>query len=339
MKMKAILFTTIASVLLLGCREAHQESSSEEAKPEPSKVKESDISIHDAANAGNIEIIKEQLAAGVDVNTKGVGGMTPLHRAAREGHKEVVEFLIANSADINAKDKMGRVPLHRAAREGREAIVEMLITKGADINVKSTSGSFKGETPLDEAIKRKRIALVSLLQKNGGKYGSITVAAKVGDIEALRGFLAAGADLSVFGPLSVAAAGGHKECVELLIANGASVTAKNGYGSTPLHSASTKEIAELLISNGADINAKIKDGSSPLIAAAMMGYKEVAELLIAKGAEVNLKSETVTGEDKTALDWATDQSHMDIVDLLSKHGGKKAKELKSKGEFIFFNEE
>jgi len=339
MKMKAILFTTIASVLLLGCREAHQESSSEEAKPEPSKVKESDISIHDAANAGNIEIIKEQLAAGVDVNTKGVGGMTPLHRAAREGHKEVVEFLIANSADINAKDKMGRVPLHRAAREGRAAIAEMLITKGADINVKSTSGSFKGETPLDEAIKRKRIALVSLLQKNGGKYGSITVAAKVGDIEALRGFLAAGADLSVFGPLSVAAAGGHKECVELLIANGASVTAKNGYGSTPLHSASTKEIAELLISNGADINAKIKDGSSPLIAAAMMGYKEVAELLIAKGAEVNLKSETVTGEDKTALDWATDQSHMDIVDLLSKHGGKKAKELKSKGEFIFFNEE
>ena len=337
--MKAILFTTIASVLLLGCREAHQESSSEEAKPEPSKVKESDISIHDAANAGNIEIIKEQLAAGVDVNTKGVGGMTPLHRAAREGHKEVVEFLIANSADINAKDKMGRVPLHRAAREGRAAIAEMLITKGADINVKSTSGSFKGETPLDEAIKRKRIALVSLLQKNGGKYGSITVAAKVGDIEALRGFLAAGADLSVFGPLSVAAAGGHKECVELLIANGASVTAKNGYGSTPLHSASTKEIAELLISNGADINAKIKDGSSPLIAAAMMGYKEVAELLIAKGAEVNLKSETVTGEDKTALDWATDQSHMDIVDLLSKHGGKKAKELKSKGEFIFFNEE
>jgi len=339
MKMKAILFTTIASVLLLGCREAHQKSSPEEAKPEPSKVKESDISIHDAANAGNIEIIKEQLAAGVDVNTKGVGGMTPLHRAAREGHKEVVEFLIANSADINAKDKMGRVPLHRAAREGREAIAEMLITKGADINVKSTSGSFKGETPLDEAIKRKRIALVSLLQKNGGKYGSITVAAKVGDIEALRGFLAAGADLSVFGPLSVAAAGGHKECVELLIANGASVTAKNGYGSTPLHSASTKEIAELLISNGADINAKIKDGSSPLIAAAMMGYKEVAELLIAKGAEVNLKSETVTGEDKTALDWATDQSHMDIVDLLSKHGGKKAKELKSKGEFIFFNEE
>ncbi len=81
--MKPILFTTIAAVLLLGCRETHQERSSEEAKPEPSTVKESDISIHDAANAGNIEIIKEHLASGIDVNTKGIGGMTPLHRAAR----------------------------------------------------------------------------------------------------------------------------------------------------------------------------------------------------------------------------------------------------------------
>lgn len=325
--MKLILFTTIAAVMLLGCREAHKGSSSEEIKPEPSKVKEPDISIHDAANAGNIEIIKEHLAAGIDVNTKGIGGMTPLHRAAREGHKELVEFLIKNSADINAKDKMGRVPLHRAAREGREAVAEVLIKKGADVNVKSTSGTFKGETPLDEAIKRKRIGLISLIKKNGGKYGSITVAAKVGDIGALRDFLAAGADLSVFGPLSVAAAGGHKECVELLIASGANVTAKNGYGSTPLHSVSTKEIAELLISNGADINAIINDGTSPLIAAAMRGNKDVAEILIAKGAKVNLKSKTVTGEDKTALDWATDQSHMDLFNLISKHGGKKAKEL------------
>ena len=28
-----------------------------------------------------------------------------------------------------------------------------------------------------------------------------------------------------------------------------------------------------------------------------------------------------------ALDWATDQSHMDLFNLISKHGGKKAKEL------------
>jgi ankyrin repeat protein len=332
--MKHILITTIAAVVLLGCGESQQSTPAPEekpTKPEPPAAKSPDISINDAARAGNIEAVKEHLAAGVDVNTKGVGGMTPLHRAAREGHKETVEFLITNSADVNAKDKTGRVPLHRAARQGHKEVAELLINKDADVNAKSESGLFKGQTPLDEAIKRKRTELADLLRKHGGKYGSITVAAKVGDVEALREFLAAGVDASALGPLSAAASGGHKRFVELLIANGADVTAKNKYGSTPLHTAATREIAELLITNGADINAKINDGSSPLLAAAMKGHKEVAKLLIAKGADVNAKSESVTGEDKTALDWAVDQDHTGIAALLRKHGGKTGAELKAAG--------
>jgi ankyrin repeat protein len=61
----------------------------------------------------------------------------------------------------------------------------------------------------------------------------------------------------------------------------------------------------------------------------MKGHKEVAELLIAKGADVNAKSESVIGEDKTALDWAVDQDHTGIADLLRKHGGKTGAELKA----------
>ena len=322
----------IIAVLLVGCGEAQQSVPLAEVKPETPTGKATKISIHNAANAGNIEAVNEHLAAGVDVNTKGIGGMTPLHRAAREGHKDTVEFLIANSADVNAKDKMGRVPLHRAAREGHKEVAELLIKKGADVNAKSESGLFKGQTPLDEAIKRKQTELANLLRKHGGKYGSIITAAKVGDVDALRELLAAGVDASAIGPLSAAASGGHKSSVELLIANGADVTAKNKYGSTPLHNAATREIAELLITNGADIDAKINDGSSPLLAAAMKGHKEVAELLIAKGANVNTKSESASGEDKTALDWAVDQDHTGIADLLRKHGGKTGEELKAAGK-------
>ena len=64
-----------------------------------------DISIHEAATDGNIEVVKQHLAAGKDVNAKGDGWeFTPLHEAAVGGSKEVVELLIAKGADVDAKD-------------------------------------------------------------------------------------------------------------------------------------------------------------------------------------------------------------------------------------------
>jgi ankyrin repeat protein len=73
----------------------------EAATPEPSTVKVPDITIHDAVWDGNIEAVKQHLAAGADVNAKGDGELTPLHWAAIGGHKEVAELLIAAGADVN----------------------------------------------------------------------------------------------------------------------------------------------------------------------------------------------------------------------------------------------
>ena len=124
--MKHLLLTTIAAVLLVGCGESQS--------PEPTKAKAPDISIHDAAQVGNIEAVKQHLAAGTDVNVKGMGNMTPLHDAAARGHKEVSELLIAKGADVNAK------------------VID-------------------GTTPLDWAIRRKHPETADLLRKHGGKTG------------------------------------------------------------------------------------------------------------------------------------------------------------------------
>ena len=61
-----------------------------------------------AAKKGDIEAVKQHLAAGADVNEKAGDGTTPLHNAAAYGHNEVAELLIANGAEVNAIIVSGR---------------------------------------------------------------------------------------------------------------------------------------------------------------------------------------------------------------------------------------
>ena len=82
-----LLLTTIAAVLLVGCGESQP--------PEPP-----DISIHEAAMKGNIEAVKQHLAAGTDVDAKDMNGETSLTWAAYSGHKEIAELLLANGARL-----------------------------------------------------------------------------------------------------------------------------------------------------------------------------------------------------------------------------------------------
>ena len=119
--MKHLLLTTIVTVVLVGCGPTVP-----------------DISMYDAVEAGNIEAVKQHLAAGTDVNAKDKDGWTPLHPASYEGHVEIVELLIG---------------------------------KGADVNAKVEFGSFQGKTPLDTANNRSRTEIVNLLRKHGGKTG------------------------------------------------------------------------------------------------------------------------------------------------------------------------
>jgi len=158
--MKHLLLTTIAAVLLVGCGESQP--------PEPP-----DLSIHRAALRGNIEAVKQAIADGANVNAKDEG--TPLHHAAAGGHKEIVELLISKGADVNAKNNDEVTPLHWVADMGHKEIAEILITKGADVNAKIEGGDYKGDTPLDFAIKsiktEIKTEIADLLRKHGGKTG------------------------------------------------------------------------------------------------------------------------------------------------------------------------
>ena len=353
--MKHLLLTTIAAVVMVGCGESQQSAPTPEAKPvepvaeasqpDPPTVEAPDISISEAAWDGNIEAVKQHLAAGTDVNAKNKNGWTPLHAAAFEDHKEIAELLIAKGADVNAKNRDDWTPLHFAALEDHKEITELLIAKGADVNAKDVSG----ETPLDVAThpdnSNASAETADLLRKHGGKSGaadSIHVAAAVVNIEAVKQHLAAGADVNAKNkvgqtPLHLAVANDHKEIIELLIAKDADLNAKDVWEGTPLYEAASKahkEIAELLIANGADVNANIY-GWTPLHSAARDGHKEIAELFITEGADVNAKDQDAN----TPLDRAkffpnrkSMKRHSETANLLRKHGGKTSEELKAEGK-------
>jgi len=315
--MKHLLLTTIAAVVLVGCGESQQsvpapeakpvEPVAEAAKPETPSAEAPDISIHDAAKAGNIEAVKQHLAAGsnIELRCTACGGAV-LGHAASGGHKEIVELLIAESADVNAKSDDGRTPLHFAATSGHKEIVELLISKGANVNEEDVSGN----TPLHDAAEEGHKEIAEL-------------------------FIAKGANVNAktrFGttPLHGATYQGHKEIVELLIAEGANVNVWRFVDATPLMDAvvkGQKEIVELLIAAGAEVNVKRNDGETPLHRAAWRGHYATAELLITKGADMNAKTASGPNKDKTPLDLAITRKHTEIADLLRKHGGKTSEEL------------
>ena len=150
--MKQLLLTTIAAVLVVGCTTTQQ--------PEPPTAKAPDITIHEAAYTGNIEAVKQHLAAGTDVNAKASRGWTPLHSVAS---KKIAKLLINKGADVNAKDKIGGTPLHLATYSGQEEIVELLIVSGANMNAKIEVGKWKDQTPLSLAIQNNQTESANLL--------------------------------------------------------------------------------------------------------------------------------------------------------------------------------
>ena len=123
--MKHLLLTTIAVVVLVGC-----------GNPE------ADRALIDATEAGDIESIKQHLAAGADVNATDEVGWTPLHHAIifnEKNQMKIVELLIDKGADVNATDEVGRTPLHYASANGHKEVAELLISKGADLNAKDNN--------------------------------------------------------------------------------------------------------------------------------------------------------------------------------------------------------
>ena len=153
-------FSFIILLLTSSCAQSSKNSNtnsnnSNKAKAEVDKPK---MNIQTAVLSGNLEIVKQHIAAGTDINHKDqMSGSTPLTTAATFGKTAIVNALIDAKADLNIKNNDGATALHSAAFFCRVEIVQLLIDAKADKTVKNNFGATPRESVMGPFADMKPI--------------------------------------------------------------------------------------------------------------------------------------------------------------------------------------
>jgi ankyrin repeat protein len=196
----------------------------------------------------------------------GSDAIEQLMSACSRGNTELAGQLVRQGANVNGRGKAGDTPLTDAVRMNRAAVVRFLLDNGADPNL----ADGLGDPPLLIAAKTwKKVDMLKLLLEKG-------------------------ADPNVGGqlentPLIETARWGGTELVTLLLAHGADVNKRGGLETTPLIAACTTRMAgrtptvKALLDAGADVTLENRFGSTALNAAKINKNEELVKFLTERG--------------------------------------------------------
>ena len=156
--------------------------------------------VADAAERGDLEVVRTLLRDGADVNTAQSDGRTALHWAAIRNDIEIARTLLYAGATVRATTRLGGyTPLHLASRAGSAEVAGLMLEAGADPNVFTSTGV----TAMHFAADADAPAVVALLAAHGADVDArdtfsertpLMFAAVRGAGDALGALLEAGAD-------------------------------------------------------------------------------------------------------------------------------------------------
>lgn len=285
--------------------------------------------IHSAACSQNIELLKNYISQGADVNEKDSDGDLPLTLAAQYNLFQNVKFLLESGAKVNKKAGYGITALMVADsldvldlllnngaevsnrdREGNDALLhssvrcnilkaDILIRNGADINTEND----KGESAIIKAIKyeykkpEEKIAYIKFLLDNGADIQHRDKKKKTAYV--------------------ISKEMGHDDIANFLITKGAIAEDFKINPDCIVQALINKEYARAkkMINKDIDFNFLFSD-FSPLMCS--MDDIEIMKLLIENGADVNLKNKM----NMTALTIAVISNKIEAVKLLLDNGAE-----------------
>ena len=230
------------------------------------------ISVAEACEQGNVEVVEIFLNSGGNVNACVLGknarflDWSPIHFACKGGHIQIVEILLSNGAD---KEKLSHRsqerPLHLAIEAGHVAMVRYFLDNGTNISTPDGVGA----QAIHVAAKCRSTAILSFLLDRG---------------VAIESAMANGHQ-----PLHMASQQSNRaNVIRFLCSRGADIEAKTCYGFTPLSYACRENAVdnmEALLELGA---AHSPHGLSILAIALDHGYLEATRLLLEHGLDPNL---------------------------------------------------
>ncbi|XP_012152151.1 uncharacterized protein LOC105664036 [Megachile rotundata] len=270
--------------------------------------------LHNAAQEGNLTMVKYLIEEGCDINARNADGSMPIHIAVEEGFRDIVEFMLNNGSTVHDRGTNNQTLLHYAAMTSQIGLAKYLISKGADINAQDDNGL----TPMHTAAQFDYERFIEILLENGAVY-NITDKhhRKVSSMASKKRLISR---LIATEKLFDAAKHNIYLEVERNIKLGAFLNAKHaaskGYDGTPLHYAAWKgyeKIVSILVQNKANLNITGNKGFTPLHYAAKFSHIKIVMFLLCNGAIHNAVSEG----GKTPLDFAVDRNIIKLLNLVS----------------------
>lgn len=150
--LKVLMGLMMLAILFPACSQTNQKSNQEASISTPK------MDIHSAVMSGNIEVVKQYIKEGKNLNLKdNFSGSTPLNTAVVFGKTKIAKLLIDAGVDLSIKNNDGSTPLHTAAFFGRIEIVQMLIDAHADKTLLNKYGATPRETVLGPFSKIKPV--------------------------------------------------------------------------------------------------------------------------------------------------------------------------------------